>query len=349
MSFGDKRAGLKNKTRDQAKNRDKGGMRGKDVIDISGYDEVTFFKPKKGMNLIDILVFEVSTNNHPGLGKPGELEYILELWVHRGIGALNHSFICPLKTFGKPCPICEEIEAKIKEGASWKDEEIAALRPTRRAYYNVIDMNEPDKGVQIFTTSYANFQKELLEEADCSQDGDGEGSDDIICFADPEEGFSVQFRAVTKKWGKIEYFEFKKFDFIERDNQYDEGILSDVYPLDKMMVEASYDEIRDAFYGLDSEEDGGEEEGTGSSEDKKQTKADPPPKEEDKSFEKEANKAVEQETSGPTGDSKCPHNHAYGTDCDSKDECATCNSWEPCAAEQDRLRAEARKSRRESK
>jgi hypothetical protein len=245
-----RRRALKEKTRNNAKNRNKGFTNKRLVLDLSNYDGgvENFYKPTEGKNRISVIPYIVQNKNNPDGDELGFESYALDVWMHRYVGVANHSFICPEKTYGKKCPICEEIR-KIYQDNSINDEECAnivgPLKAKRRCFYNVIDMDNEDKGIRIFEESYNLFEIELREASEVEED-------EIITFADLEDGRVIKFRAVEKLFkGKHPYFEYKNISFEERE-PIDESIFDEVYPLDQLLVVTSYDEIKAAF--LDEDE-----------------------------------------------------------------------------------------------
>lgn len=306
---------LGRRTKDNVDN--KGKSRGKSFLNFAQFGDVKLYKPSEGHNLIDILPYIVSTNRHPqGIAK-GDPDYILDIWIHQGVGENDDAFVCLERTFRKPCPICEEREARLKAGSDWKSEDVQDLLPSRKAVYNVIEEDEPDL-IQIFIASYAYFERDgLLDELE-----DYEKKEEQIIFSSLSDGRSIKFKAKTHKFGKRDYFKYKRFTFEKRDKPYPESILDKVYPLDSMLVIPTYEEVRDAFFAVPDDD---EDENRSSSEDK-----------ETQSLKDE----VEQITEG----SDCPNGHKFGTDCDEKPECENCDEkkWKECAAMQTEIKRKNR-------
>jgi len=179
------RESLKNRQKENIDKKDSGGGKGRGVLDLSSQDDVNFYKPEKGTDKIDILPYIVSTNKHP-TEKKGDYDYLLDIYIHFGIGANENTVVCPKKTYGKPCPVCEELVDLYKED---KDE-AQKITAKRRCIYNVIDLDNEDKGIQLFDVSHYLFEKELLDELNEVDE------DMVIC--DLEEGKTIKFRAVQE-------------------------------------------------------------------------------------------------------------------------------------------------------
>lgn len=243
ITMKERREKLRERMRANAKNRDSGGGRKKNVLDFSDYPEIQFYRPVKGKNEIDIIPYIVKTKNHPGGVAPGYEDYLLDVWVHRYVGPMEVTVLCLNRTYGHPCPICEEMKSIKDQGGS--KEELKGLTPSRRCFYNIIDLDHEDKGIQLWEISHFLFEKELLEEAETAEDS-------FVYFSDIEEGRTIQFRASEEEMTGNKFFKFKSFTFKKRD-PYSETILKETLPLDEMLIIPTYDEVRNAFYGLDAD------------------------------------------------------------------------------------------------
>ena len=90
--------------------RDGGSSSKGGVINYRNYDgEVTFFSPTEGKHRINIIPYTIKSKNHPlvkrGEAEIGEQDYIMDFYVHRGVGPAEKSVLCLKNTYGKPCPI----------------------------------------------------------------------------------------------------------------------------------------------------------------------------------------------------------------------------------------------------
>ena len=66
---------------------------------------VELMQKEKGTQVIDIIPYLCSTNKEVD---PGEYWWERTYWIHRGIGPDDEWAICPKKTAGKKCPVCEK-------------------------------------------------------------------------------------------------------------------------------------------------------------------------------------------------------------------------------------------------
>ena len=235
----------------QASYESKGSSGGKTgVMDYKKVDgELKFFSPKEGRNRINIIPYTIKTKNHP-LVKKGEFEvgdkdYVMDVWTHRGIGPSEATILCLKNTYGKPCPICEQSALLRKQG---KEEEAGALKPSRRVFYNVQDLKNPDE-LLIFEASHFLFEKELIDEARDDEEGG------FVDFADEETGKEIKFRCSKVSKGGFEFNEFKSFSFEDRDENIPDELLEKAISFDEILNVPTYEEAEKILYGADEDDE----------------------------------------------------------------------------------------------
>jgi len=232
-------------------NKDRGGS-GKGVLDFSligGYRKDLFWRPttENKYNSIDFMQF-IATEKNPNKVPTGMPAYKLQVSVHRYVGPEEGTFLCLQKMYGKPCPICEEAEI-LRQDTTTKKGVLDKLKPKERVYYVILDKNSTNK-FQIFEESYYLFQDKLLVAA-------GAGGR-YVTFQSLENGKTVEFLAIktTKPSSdgiSYTFNEYQQFNFIDR-KPYDERIYAQVYPLDKMLIIPTYEEVSNAYYGFDGDQ-----------------------------------------------------------------------------------------------
>lgn len=240
----------------QASYESKGSSSGKaGVMDWKKVDgEVQFFSPAEGRNRINIIPYTIKSKNHP-LVKKGEFEvgdkdYVMDIFVHRGVGPNEASVLCLKNTYGKPCPICEQSALLRKQG---KEDEAGALKPSRRVFYNVQDLKNPDV-LKVFEASHYLFEKELIDEARDDEEGG------FVDFADEESGKEIKFRCSKTSKGGFEFNEFKSFSFEDRDENIPDELLESAISFDEIMNVPTYEEAEKILYGRDDADDEEEDE-----------------------------------------------------------------------------------------
>lgn len=328
----------------QSKDSDNGGKVG--VMDWKKIDrEISFFSPIEGRNRINIIPYEIKTKNHPlvkrGEFEVGDLDYLMDFFVHRNVGPSESSVVCLKNTFGKPCPICEQSALLRKQG---KEQEANELKASRRVIYNVQDLKDPDK-VKVFETSHFLFEKELIDE---SRDEEG----GFVDFADPVDGKEIKFRCQEVQKGAMKFKEYKSFSFEDRDEEIDDDLLEQAISFDEVIRVPTYEEVEKILYGSEDEDD----------EEPKKKKVEEDDSDDEEEIElpkKKAKKVVEEDDEEEVEESpkkkksfedlddvdeeeeeeekpkkssggKCPFGHKFGVDCDEHNDCDNCDKWDSC-------------------
>ena len=299
------------------------------------------FKTKPKM-LLDLLPYVVSVSNNPE-AKKGELLDRRKYGVHRNVGIDNKSRVCPQITLGLPCPICEA-RTKLMKGSE-EDRAMAPEKVKVRELYNVLDLNDEEKGVQVWDISYHLFTKQLEEEVNNDDTGDYAG------YAELKDGYTLKLRfkdktMPDKKTGKNSepFLEVSRIDFEKRDI-YPKTILDEVNDLDKCLKVLSYSDLEKEFYGTGTVKEESEDVN-----EVEEVEEEPAPKkktsfrdklkskpieeeeveveevEEEPAPKKVARKSKEKEVAAD----ECPNGYKFGVDTDSKDECGDCPNWDAC-------------------
>lgn len=193
---------------------------------------------KAGTYRLDIIPYEVGDGNP--FAKKGELHYERTYFVHRGIGPENSSYVCLSKTFKKPCPICE-FRSKEARNPEADEDMIKNLAPKERQLFNVIDLADTDKGVQLMEYSYHLFGKAL----DAKVRGGDDNEYDL--FADLKEGLTVKVVFEEEKGAGYVYYKASDIEMKPRKKEYDESILEEVTCLDEVPKEITYAELKKIF------------------------------------------------------------------------------------------------------
>lgn len=239
---------------------------GKGILDTKKMDrEYKYFKFAEGQNRIAVLPYKLSSKTHPlvhsGRLEKGDQFYNLDIYVHKMVGASKADYVCPRRNYGMACPICEAAEEfQKKEG---RDSVSAkALWPKRRLYFNIVDLNNMEEGVQILDTNNMDFF-EPLENAQKIADTDPdvqEVSPDAY-FPLLDNGLTIKVSGIMKKWsigGKEgESVRASGVTLAPRRKSEDvAGYSDDVVLFDKCIDVLSYEDLDAAFHGAgDSFED----------------------------------------------------------------------------------------------
>lgn len=324
-----------NRFRTAVDEKEKGGASGKknySAIDFSKVAKnVEYWKPEVGNHRVNIIPFEIKSKMHPlvarGEAEVGELDIFLDLFVHQRVGEEEKTVVCPNKNYGKKCPICEKGSELWKDG---KQDLAKNYFAKRRSFFNIQDLNDENSKPQVFDVSQFLFTSELLEEANACSDGE-----DIIPFAEIDEGSEVHFRVSEKAFGAGKMKEFKKFDFKKRKEALDESIIDEAYSFDLGIHLHTYAELEAMLYGEPSDDEEDEDE-----EDVRPTKKSTPfsaeeddeDDVEDEDEEEEEVKPTPKKKAKATSDDEetCPAGGTFGDDFDDYEECEECPSFRQC-------------------
>jgi hypothetical protein len=197
---------------------------------------VNFFSVKKaGVKRVEIVPYTVGPGN-PDAAE-GELYFQRTYYTHRNIGLNGDVYVCPAKTTGQPCPVCEE-RARLDSSVDADPDLVKDLLPKKRQLWNVYDHSDPERGVQVWDISYHLFGKQLL-----ARIRDADDEDEYEYFADPEDGLTLKIGFAEKSWAGNSFCEAETIDFKARREPLDPDILDAANDLDACVVVVDYDTL----------------------------------------------------------------------------------------------------------
>lgn len=285
------------------------------IIDSSKLPEgVGFWKCTSAKHIIGYIPFIAGPNmpklfdNDPQRAiKEGEFIWLVDLWTHGYVGALEHPYVCPAKTNGLPCPICEHLQ---QNRGTYSKEEYSRMKATRQTLHLIWchdNSEEEAKGIQIWQIAHYFMEKNLKGIA---EQGKGGGT---IPYFDPDVGKNVGFtrEGSDRKWT------FLHHRFLDRNAPIPDSILNQSFALDSVIKYASYDEISDAFYGstdsrnVDSRN--ADEQGYV-----------------ERSFAQEPEEELDPKQEDEFGSEDCPVGGEFGVDHEQLEACDGCMNWDNC-------------------
>lgn len=316
---------------------------------------VKWWKCQNGDHQIDIIPYFAGPNDPlvvTGEIKEGAEQYVLEFFVHDAVGVGDGGIMCLQKTYGRPCPICEDLKKKTQEG--YDDKLLAKLRPKKnpRSVYNIIDVDNENKGVQVWHTSHYLMEMYLLELAKIPVRPGQKNIDPLVAFMDPKEGKTIAFKRETKKVGDKDMASFVGHRFIDRPDGFriPQQDLDDAWTLDDFLYIPSYEDVYAYYYGKGGERDvpePGNLRGNPAPEENSRSRRQQVPDEGERGgrTSRRGETQIEEqkgEDPGKEGSSNpCPSGHKFGVEVDKyPNDCENCSEWRPCARDNKRLKDE---------
>lgn len=277
--------------------------------------------PTKGRpHIIDIIPYVVG-KNYPTKTlnyQPGEWAYVLDIYTHSNVGPGKAMVVCPAKSYGSPCPVCDEVDLLISQGVEWQD---IPFTPKRRCAYNVLVMDDTKtemEGVQIWEVAYGYAEKQIVSLAKNPRDGG------YVSFASPDKsiGRSIAFDVDNDTYKKITSHRFEP-----RDYDIPDEILEQAHCLDELIIVMDEEGLRRVLFGPSGKR-------SASAESDHPVEQEAPRRSLRSSLRKE-----------PQDETKCEAGAQFGADYGKYDNCANCQIAQLCAEEADRRDAEEKASK----
>lgn len=134
----------------------------------------------------DVTVYKVKKENWVRIMPPSwddAEHYGLEIHQHFSVGPERGSVLCLAKMKGKRCAVCDGRAKLLSAGDT---DEANEIKPSRRVVCYLVDMNEPEKGVQAYSMP-PSLDTQILK---VSKD---KATGEIFYVDDPIEGYDVFF------------------------------------------------------------------------------------------------------------------------------------------------------------
>ena len=204
--------------------------------------DVPLFKVTKKVHRLDIIPYIVGAGNP--FAEEGQLHYERTYFTHRGIGPDGDAILCPAKHDKARCPVCE-FERAMRKDPDANDDLRKTLVPKQRQLFHLIDLDEPDKGVQLFDCSYHLFGNAIDAAVQALDEGQAEER-----FFSPTKGFSLKVNFKEKSFQGWKGWEAETVTFKVRAEQYDDSIFEHTHCLDELFKpRLSYDAIKELLDG----------------------------------------------------------------------------------------------------
>lgn len=188
---------------------------------------------------VDVIPFIVGKWNP--MADIDQVHYERTYYVHRSVGLTEKSYVCPLRNFNEPCPICEEVQFATRRGDP--KELIDELKPKRRQLWLFKDLNDADKGIQVFEAGYYKSFGEMLNDAlDAMEEDDARRN-----FFHLEAGMTLKITTKQDSFNGRTFFKVSHIEFLPRNKDYEDSILDEVPCLDDIIKKITYDELKEIF------------------------------------------------------------------------------------------------------
>lgn len=237
---------------------------------------LNMWKPKKsGSHQVEFIPFKVTKEHFKFVDK---LQFVPQdgIWyfqrtfcVHQGIGINNDSYACPQKNFGHKCPICEEVARLYQSPHKVDSDRANDLRAKDRQIFLIYDLDDPDRGLQLWEVAQWNFGRHLIKYLEGARKQD---KDAYKQFYHPTRGFTVRLTATEvsmgggkkddgdsartdRRGGGGKNTEYTVHQFYPRERDIPRSLLDHGYDLDAMIRELDYDTLKKIFTGRDDDSD----------------------------------------------------------------------------------------------
>jgi len=173
----------------------------------------------------------------------------LEICIHKKIGVSQSPVLCLREMFGHKCAICDDMfdEYKKRGTSEFNEKTAKALQPQWRVVYVVYDYRDQKHvGFKLWDIAYKSFEEYLMTKAENDPSG-------LVVFSDPFDGRIIQVEGKIKKIGTKDYVEPAGLTFLSREEPYTEEDVTGNYPLDKMLIIPTVEEVTRLYLGMDSE------------------------------------------------------------------------------------------------
>ena len=238
--------------------RTKDGAGFKGILDEAKTTDLPFYKLTTGDKFIDIIPFWMGPM-HPrvltGVSALDSPTYLVEVYVHKNVGPSKDRYICLARTLGKPCPICQYMDELTNNPGDLSEDDLKKQLSNigtgryPQNLFNIWDRKEESNGVQILQVSKYFLERHLQGLSKSPITGG------LITYpnpkAGPDGGRHITFHVEAKRRN----MEVTAHQLHVRNAPIPTNILEAAYQLDDLLNYPSYEEVAEAFYGAQGEEE----------------------------------------------------------------------------------------------
>lgn len=184
--------------------------------------------------------FLTDTRNNPDCTVEDGAYYKRRFFVHKNIGPQKLTVTCPLHTFGKECPICDEVARMRRADDEYSEEDIKSMNAKEQAIYFV--MEKGSDAIKVLCMSTFLFDEKLTQEID-----DEENGEDVAGFANLEGGKWLSVRWKESESKKFKCLSADSIKFLDAPDL-DESVVEKL-DLDALLVETSAEDLEKLLEG----------------------------------------------------------------------------------------------------
>ena len=220
----------------------KEGRKGQHCLNLPDGVE-RWYPEKKGTYTFDVIPYMVTSDFHPdNVGEKGGYWERLRYWTHY----IGRSVVC-LKSVGARCPICEEIE-RLQKDYDDNADQIKAIKRKEQCMYNIILTDDKDQTIRVFDWSSFKFAEDFEKEI-------SEGEERQAGYGNFPDGLTLKVRFSEEMFNGKPFLKASKFEFIERENEYEDSKLDETVDLGKALKVLSYDALKKLLTDMDDGDD----------------------------------------------------------------------------------------------
>lgn len=192
---------------------------------------------KAGVYRLDILPYLVNKGAETPGGNPyvdeGFYAYERTYYTHRiPTPEGERPYCCLAKNFKKKCPMCEWLNQQARRGMTWDDRKQMDCKEFQ--LFNVIDLDDPKAGIQVFAFNWFEFGKII--------DAKAKSKERYREFYSLKGGYTLEVTVEENDFKGRTRLKPINYEFEKRDD-YDNDILEKVFDLDTMPKELTYEEF----------------------------------------------------------------------------------------------------------
>lgn len=261
ISMTRERSDRRDRVRAGSSERDTKHRSGGSLTTIDIPEGVDFFSPPSdGVVRFDIVPYKVGKGNP--YAREGTWYYERTYFTHGRVGVNEDTYVCPNKTAGLPCPICEH-RAVLAQTSNMDPKDLKkllnSLRPKERQLWLLRPVGKGVEGseLKLWDVSFHLFGKLLDKKRKTAEDDEVHITD----FDDEQAGSTLKCEFTEETGDGMKWVECYSIEFLPRkDGLEPESLMDHGICLDSIIKVPSYDELKKIFLQEVPDEDADKDE-----------------------------------------------------------------------------------------